>query len=46
MTDEQKKALRVTIDYLDDKMRDSPNRQLADVSNYLETMYEEENKKK
>lgn len=45
MTDEQKKALRVTIDYLDSIMRESPNRELTDVSNYLENMYEKENEK-
>lgn len=42
MTDKQKKALRVTIDYLDSLMKENPNRELADVSNYLENMYQKE----
>lgn len=31
-----KEALEMVIEYLDAKMEDSPDRQLADVSNYLE----------
>jgi hypothetical protein len=42
MTDEQKRALRITIDYLDSLMRQNPSQALADVSNYLEDMYQEE----
>lgn len=42
MTDQQLKALRITIDMLDEKMEDSPSRELADVSNYLEAMYQEQ----
>lgn len=42
MTEEQKTALRTTIDYLDSLMEKAPNRELADVSNYLENMYQEE----
>lgn len=33
---ELSKALRTVIDYLDEKMNEDPNRELADVSNYLE----------
>ena len=42
MTEEEKKAFRITIDYLDNIMKDTPSRELADVSNYLENMYQEE----
>jgi hypothetical protein len=41
MTEEQKKALRIVIDYLDAKMEDAPDRQLADISNYLENLAQE-----
>jgi hypothetical protein len=36
MTDEEKKAFRTVIDYLDKQMQEAPNRELADTSNYLE----------
>ena len=42
MTEEQQKAMRVVIDYLDGKMEEAPNRDLADVSNYLEDIYQKE----
>ena len=38
---ELKQALQIVIDYLDEKMQDAPNRQLADVSNYLEDVKKE-----
>ena len=41
MTDNQLKALRIVIDMLDEEMEDTPSRELADVSNYLETKYQE-----
>jgi hypothetical protein len=43
MTDEQKKAFRVVIDYLDKQMQEAPNRELADTSNYLEAELSKEN---
>lgn len=42
MSDNQVKALRIVIDMLDEKMEDTPSRELADVSNYLESMYQEQ----
>jgi hypothetical protein len=36
-------ALRIVIDYLDKMMEESPNRELADVSNYLEALYQKLN---
>lgn len=42
MTAEQKKAMRTTIDYLDSLMEQNPSRELADTSNYLENLYQEE----
>lgn len=41
MTDEVKKAMRITIDYLDGLMEAEPNQELANISNYLEEMYQE-----
>lgn len=38
---ELKDALQQVIDYLDSKMEESPNRELADVSNYLENVLSE-----
>lgn len=42
MSDEVKKAMQTVVDYLDDKMREAPNRQLADVTNYLAELLEKE----
>lgn len=33
-----KEALQIVVDHLDDEMEKSPNRELADVSNYLQAM--------
>jgi hypothetical protein len=41
MSAEQLQALRTTIDYLDELMDESPSRELADISNYLEKIYQE-----
>lgn len=41
MSDELKKAMRMVVDYLDEQMRNAPNRELADVSNYLENLLQE-----
>jgi hypothetical protein len=38
---ELKEALQVVVDHLDAKMEESPNRELADVSNYLQAMLDE-----
>jgi len=42
MTQEQLKALRIVIDMLDEEMEDTPSRELADVSNFLEAKYQEQ----
>lgn len=42
MTDNQLKALRIVIDMLDEEMEDTPSRELADVSNFLEAKYQEQ----
>lgn len=42
MSEELKQAMRKVIDYLDAKMEKAPNRQLADVSNYLEQLLQNE----
>lgn len=44
MTEDQLSALRTVIDYLDEQMNEQPNRELADVSNYLENIYQENKK--
>ena len=38
MTIEQAQAMRVVIDYLDEQMNESPSKELADVSNFLEDL--------
>lgn len=37
-----KEALQIVVDHLDDLMVESPSRELADVSNYLQAMIEEQ----
>lgn len=34
------KALRIVIDWLDEQMEESPSRELADVTNWLENEYQ------
>lgn len=41
MTDNQKKRLRAAIDKLDEMMQSLASRELADVSNQLEELYQE-----
>lgn len=41
MNEELKKALRKVIDYLDEKMAASPDQELANTSNYLENIAQE-----
>ena len=38
---ELKKAYRMVIDDLDEEMVDTPSRQLADASNFLEARYQD-----
>lgn len=38
ISDDIRSAVRKTIELLDSKMEDKPNRELADVSNFLEAM--------
>ena len=40
MSKEELASLREVIDYLDDQMKDAPNRALADASNKLEAIYQ------
>jgi hypothetical protein len=40
MNEEQKQALRTVIDMLDGQMNSAPNSELADISNYLENLYQ------
>lgn len=42
MTDEQRKAIKTTVEYLDSIMLKSPNREVADTCNYLQQLLEEE----
>lgn len=44
MNSEQKHSLHIVIAMLDKKMEDSPNRELADVTNYLQALYEQHDK--
>lgn len=46
MDSQIKVAFRYVIDYLDNLMQETPGRELADVSNYLEAMLEKESKLK
>ena len=36
-----KTAMRIVIDYLDEMMVETPSRELADTSNYLEKLIED-----
>lgn len=38
MSDELKAAIDLVIEYVDNKMMDSPSRELADLSNSLEAL--------
>lgn len=37
-----KQALKIVVDHLDNMMAESPNSELADVSNYLQAMLDKE----
>lgn len=39
---ELKQALKIVVKYLDDKMEEAPNRELADVSNYLQALLDQQ----
>lgn len=43
MDSETKAHVQATVDYLDDLMDEAPSRELADTSNYLQALLDEEN---
>lgn len=41
MSEDVRQAIRITVDYLDTLMNETPSREVADVSNYLENLLQE-----